>query len=528
MSTLRRARQQSVGDIPRRTAGRFPNKTAIVDGDTRLTFAEFDERIDRVAAALTEEGFGKGDTLALLSRNCWQFPVLTFATARIGMGCVPINFMLTDNEIAYILDHSEATAFVVGQGLTEVADRALGLSERRVRLTASIGSAEPLRGWSSVEDWMGRHGVVPDVAVDDDDPIRLMYTSGTESRPKGAVLSSRSLMWQYMSCIVSGEMHAEDVEVHALPLYHCAQLDNFLSTDIYLGATSIILDGPNIEVLLRTIESERVTNLFGPPTVWIDLLRSPLFERTDLSSLRKGYYGASPMPVEILAEMTERLPNVSLWNLYGQTEMASVATVLGPADQVSHAGSAGRPALNVETRIVDEHDHPLPSGEVGEIVHRSPQATSGYFRAPEKTAEAFRGGWFHSGDLGYLDTNGYLYVVDRKKDMIKSGGENVATREVEEVLYQMDSVAEAAVFGIAHPRWIEAVAATVVPRAGRHLTDSMIIDFCRTRLAGYKVPKVVHIVDSLPKNPSGKILKRALRDEFGTTVKPEIHRSVDG
>lgn len=520
MSTVRRARQQSVGDIPRRTARRLPHKTAIVDGDTRLTFAEFDELIDRVAAALTHEGFGKGDTLALLSRNCWQFPVLTFATARIGMVCVPINFKLNDNEIAYILDHSEATAFVAGQGLTDVAARALGLSEGRVRLCATIAGSDSNPGWSAVEDWMNALGTVPDVTVDDDDPIRLMYTSGTESRPKGAVLSSRSLMWQYMSCIVSGEMNAEDVEVHALPLYHCAQLDNFLSTDIYLGATSIILDGPDTEVLLRTIESERVTNLFGPPTVWIDLLRSPLFDRTDLSSLRKGYYGASPMPVEILAEMTRRLPDVSLWNLYGQTEMASVATVLGPADQVSHAGSAGRPALNVETAVVDERDRPLPSGEVGEIVHRSPQATSGYFRAPEKTAEAFSGGWFHSGDLGYLDSDGYLYVVDRKKDMIKSGGENVATREVEEVLYQMDAIAEAAVFGIAHPRWIEAVAAAVVPRAGRHLTDSMVIEFCRTRLAGYKIPKIVHIVDGLPKNPSGKILKRTLRDEFGTVSKP--------
>ncbi|RZK83946.1 MAG: acyl-CoA synthetase, partial [Rhodococcus sp. (in: high G+C Gram-positive bacteria)] len=302
----------------------------------------------------------------------------------------------------------------------------------------------------------------------------------------------------------------------ALPLYHCAQLDNFLSTDIYLGATSIIVDGPDPQVLLRTIEAEQVTNLFCPPTVWISLLQSQEFEGTDLSSLRKGYYGASPLPVEVLREMNRRLPGIRLWNFYGQTEMASLATALGPEDQETHGGSAGKPALNVETRIVDDRDLPLPAGEVGEIVHRSPHATVGYLGQPEKTAEAFAGGWFHSGDLGYLDEDGYLWVVDRKKDMIKTGGENVATREVEETLYELDGVGEAAVFAVPHPRWIEAVAAVVVPAAGVELDEKDVVEHCRGRLAGYKVPKYVIVADSLPKNPSGKILKRVLRDTFGS------------
>ncbi|KAF0961303.1 acyl-CoA synthetase [Rhodococcus sp. T7] len=514
-----RARQQSIGDIPRRSAARFPHKLAVVHRDVRLTFAEFDAVIDRVAAALHAEGLKQGDRLALLSHNCWQYPVLNFATARLGVVLVPINFMLTGGEIGYILDDCAADAFVVEDALVPVAETALAESKGSVRVRAAIplsGAVVP-DGWVSVAGWTdGAFGSPPEVFVEDDDVVRIMYTSGTESRPKGAMLTSRSLMWQYISCIVTGGMSSDDVEVHALPLYHCAQLDNFLSTDIYLGATSIIVDGPDPRVLLRTIETEQVTNLFCPPTVWISLLQSPDFENTDLRSLRKGYYGASPLPLEILREMNRRLPGIRLWNFYGQTEMASLATALGPEDQETRGGSAGKPALNVETRIVDDRNQPLPAGEVGEIVHRSPHATVGYLGQPEKTAEAFAGGWFHSGDLGYLDEDGYLWVVDRKKDMIKTGGENVATREVEETLYELDGVGEAAVFAVPHPRWIEAVAAVVVPSAGVQLDEKDVVEHCRTRLAGYKVPKYVIVADSLPKNPSGKILKRVLRDTFGS------------
>jgi fatty-acyl-CoA synthase len=224
------------------------------------------------------------------------------------------------------------------------------------------------------------------------------------------------------------------------------------------------------------------------------------------------------MPVAILEEIRRRLPDVDLWNFYGQTEMAPLATILGPDEQLSYAGSAGRAALNVETRIVDDADQPVPAGTVGEIVHRSPHATLGYYRDDAKTAEAFRGGWFHSGDLGYLDDGGRLYVVDRKKDMIKTGGENVASREVEEAIYQLDGVAEVAVFGVSHPRWVEAVTAVVVPKPGVTITSQDVIDHSRSVLAGFKTPKYVVIADALPKNPSGKILKRQLRDQHADLV----------
>jgi fatty-acyl-CoA synthase len=441
--------------------------------------------------------------------------VRPIATARAAVVLVPHNFMRTSEEIANIHDHSKVSGFIVEADLAPTAERAMRLGGRVTTKAAVVpaGQSAP-SGWDDLAQWLTTTTTAPTAPVDDDQLLRLMYTSGTESRPKAAMHTSRSLMWQYVSTIVAGSMSGDDVEIHSLPLYHCAQLDNFLATDIYLGATSIILPGPNPDTVLRTIERYGVTNYFAPPTVWISLLRSPTFDDVDLSSLRKGYYGASAMPTEILAEVRERLPNLRLWNFYGQTEMAPLASALGPDEQDAHAGAAGRPVINVETTILDASDAPVPTGTVGEIAHRSPHLMLGYLDDPGKTAEAFRGGWFHSGDLGYYDEFGLLHVVDRKKDMIKTGGENVASREVEEVLYRHAGVQEVAVFGLAHPLWVEAVVAAVVPRDGIDLSEDEILTHCRRHLAGFKTPKQVFFVDALPKNPSGKLLKRALREQF--------------
>jgi fatty-acyl-CoA synthase len=513
-AAITRARRNSFGDLLHRTARRHPDRLAVVDGERRATYREFDAAVNRTAHALAARGLGKGDRLALLSHNCWQFAVLTFATARAGVVLVPINFMLGPDEIAYILRHSGARGIVADDSLASNAEKALAVAGTGGAVRGWIGMSDtaPAAGWEDVDDWW-RSGddSPPEVAIADDDPVRLMYTSGTESRPKGAMLSSRSLITQYVSCIVDGGMSADDVEVHSLPMYHCGQLDCFFCVDVYLGATSIILPGPDPATLLAAIERERVTKLFCPPTVWISLLRHPGFDRTDLSSLRKGYYGASAMPVAVLHELQRRLPEVLLWNFYGQTEMAPLATILQPHEQLERAGSAGRASLNVETMLVDDDGNPVPPGEVGEIVHRSPHATLGYYEDEEKTAEAFRGGWFHSGDLGVMTDDGYLTVVDRKKDMIKTGGENVASREVEEAIYELDSVAEVAVFGIPHPYWIEAVTAVVVAKPDATVTAEDVLGHVRDRLAPYKRPKYVVVADALPKNPSGKILKRELR-----------------
>ncbi|MHA6785989.1 fatty acyl-CoA synthetase [Pseudonocardia saturnea] len=510
-AAIARARQHSVGDLLRRTALRYPDKLAVVDGERRVTFAEFDAAANRAAHALTERGLVKGDRLALLARNSLQYGLLAFATAKIGVVLVPVNFMLGAEEIAFILRHSGAVGMVAQDALAPTATAALESAGVTGGVRGWIG-ADPAEGWENVDAWWTSGPAHdPEVPVGDDDPLRLMYTSGTESRPKGVMLSSRSLITQYVSCTIDGGMSVDDIEVHSLPMYHCAQLDCFFSVDVYLGATSIILPAPDPAALLATVAREKATKLFSPPTVWISLLRHPDFDSTDLSSLRKGYYGASAMPVEILKELSRRLPDVQFWNFYGQTEMSPLATILRPHEQLPMAGSAGRASINVETRLVDDEGQPVAPGEIGEIVHRSPHAALGYYEDEEKTAAAFSGGWFHSGDLGIMTEDGYLSVVDRKKDMIKTGGENVASREVEEAIYQLDGVAEVAVFGISHPTWIEAVTAVVVPKEGVTLTVEQVNDHARGILAGYKRPKYVVLADALPKNPSGKILKRELR-----------------
>jgi fatty-acyl-CoA synthase len=504
------ARRQTIGDLLRRSAHRYPDMEAIAYRDVRQTYPELDATVDRAAAALHRRGVRQGDRVLLFAHNSHGFVVTCLALARLGAVMVPVNFMLGASEVRFICEHAGVSAAVVEDALVDTAEQALyGID---VAPRATIG--EPRDGWERLEDLMAEDGTPPEVAIADDDPCAITYTSGTESRPKGAVLTNRSLISQFVSVIIDSEFEPADVIVHPMPLYHCAQLYVFLLPGLYLGTRNIILGGADPGEILRTVAAERVTSLFCPPTVWIGLLRHPDFDATDKSSLRKGYYGASPMPVEIVRELRERLPDVRLYNLYGQTEMAPLATFLRPEDQERKAGSAGRAALNVETRVVDEDGNDVPVGEVGEIVHRSPHAMTEYYRQPEKTAEAFRGGWFHSGDLGRLDEEGYLYVVDRKKDMIKSGGENVASREVEEAIYEHPDVNEVAIFGVPDPRWVEAVAAAVVVREGSSLEPDDVIAFCRERLAGFKTPKHVVVVDELPKNASGKIVKRDLRERF--------------
>ena len=517
-SDVAAARRHDLGSLLARTAARAPDRTAIVWAGRRETYAEYDAVVNRTANALADRGVQRGDRIAVLSHNCRDFVVVYFALAKLGAISVPINFMLTADEVAFVLAHSGASGYVVEDALAatmiEAIDRSGvdGTGPRGVITTDGAGVPD---GWEDVGAWEQHpDDRPPDVLVADDDPLQLMYTSGTESRPKGVTLTSRSLITQYTSCIVDGGMDADDVEIHSLPFYHCAQLHCFFTPDVYLGATNVVLPRPDPDLILSTVEAERVTKLFCPPTVWIALLRSPVFDRHDLSSLRKGYYGASAMPVEVLKELSQRLPEVGLWNFYGQTEMAPLATILRPHEQLARAGSAGKAAINVETRIVDDDDRPVAPGEVGEIVHRSPQAMTGYWDDAAKTADTFRNGWFHSGDLGVMDADGYLTIVDRKKDMIKSGGENVASREVEEVLFLHPAVAEAAVFGVPDPRWIEAVAAVVVLKPGHDTEPAELIAHVRRHLAGYKTPKHVALAEALPKNPSGKILKRQLRAEF--------------
>jgi fatty-acyl-CoA synthase len=514
-------RRQTLGDLLRRTAARVPDKTAIVCGEVSWSYAEFDAICNRLANGLLASGVKPGDRVAILSRNSHGFAAVRFALAKMGAVLVPINFMLNAEEVAYILRHSGAELLWTGPDLVDLgrAAAALDTSVKRLAWLPGEDPATPPADMEHFDALLSADATEPQVDIDPTALLQIIYTSGTESLPKGAMLTHEAVLWEYVSCLVEGEVAGSDLILHALPLYHCAQLDVFLGPGVYTGATSVITGKPVPDNLLALIQKHRISSFFAPPSIWIALLRSPRFDATDLSSLAKGYYGAAIMPVEVLKEVAARIPQIRLWNFYGQTEIAPVATVLYPHEQMRKAGSAGRAVINVETRVVDDRMQDVKPGEVGEIVHRSPQLLLGYYKDEERTAAAFEGGWFHSGDLGILDEEGYITVVDRKKDMIKTGGENVASREVEETIYRMPGVSEVAVIGLAHPYWIEAVTAVIVPKDGHTLTENDVIAFCKEHMAHFKVPKAVVITDALPKNPSGKLLKRELRTRYEHMLK---------
>lgn len=513
--------RQTLYDLLHRSAARFPDKLAVIYQESRLTYREWEAEVLLVAGRLHSLGLRRGDHVGVYGRNSQDYATVIFAAARLGLVLVPVNFMLSAGETAYILDHATVRAVVstpeflgtVGEALHSLEDPH---SEQAPHLKLLMDCASDRGEWRSIHS-------APDAFMpadkeeeyaDSQDVAQILYTSGTESRPKGVLLTHESLISEYVSAIVDGGFSPDDTVLHALPFYHSAQQHVFLGPYVYLGATHVILSVPKADSILALIETERVTEFFAPPTVWISLLRSAQFEAADLSSLTKGHYGAAIMPREVLQELQRRLPHTRFWNFYGQTEVAPLATVLGPSEQLSKLGSCGKAGLNVETVLLNEANERLGPGQIGEICHRTPHAMQGYYRDPEKTAAAFAGGWFHSGDLGVLDEDGYLTVIDRKKDMIKTGGENVSSREVEEVLYLAPDIAEVAVFGVPDPYWVERVVAVVVPKAGSVPDTGEWLALCRQHLAPYKIPKDILIRDELPKNPSGKILKRDLRQSW--------------
>ncbi|AWL28625.1 long-chain-fatty-acid--CoA ligase [Acinetobacter defluvii] len=514
---IQRARRMHIADIPTRSAQRFGNKIALVDHEHQMSFKEFHQCVEQIAMHLYDQGLRKGDKVMIFSHNCWQFPAILYATAKLGVISVPINFMLNAAEVNYLLQHAQPKMVVVEDSLCTVMERALIKTDfiPPQQVVIDLNQSNVAAQWQNFDTFLQDIEItLPEIELHAHEPIRMMYTSGTESLPKGVLLNSEALMAQYTSCMVEGQMSSNDREIHAFPMYHCAQLDAFLNVDLILGATSYIFRRFDPEAVLDTIAKEKITKLFCPPTAWIALLNSEKFNPAELGSLSKAYYGASAMPKAVIEELLQKLPHIRFWQFYGQTEMAPVATVLHPEDHFEYADSVGRPAFNVETQIMAEDGEILPQGEVGEIVHRSVHLTQGYDQNEEKNAESFKYGWFHSGDLGYFNEQGYLFVVDRIKDMVKSGGENVSTREVEEVIYRMDAVKEVAVFGTPHPRWIEAVTAVVILHPDQYLTEKLIIEFCAQHLSAYKMPKMVHFAEALPKNASGKILKRELKQQY--------------
>lgn len=519
----------TVGAILTRSARRTPEALALRFGEREWTYAELDTAVSRVAAALRARGLSHSDRVAALGRNSDAFLILYLACARAGLVHVPVNYNAAGDELVHLLTQSEPTCVFIDPTLTDrvaaVADRLGDLWVGTLRDGPADGGdrtgegprADPLGpagNRADVLDWAtDRDGaVLEEAGVADDDLVQLLYTSGTTALPKGAMMTHRALVHEYASSIAALAIGCGDVILHSLPLYHSAQMHVFLLPGLAVGAGNHLLEVPSVEAIFATVEAHQVSSLFLPPTVWVDVANHPRLTDAELGSLTKCYYGASIMPVPVLERLRARLGGAGFYNCFGQSEIGPLACVLGPAEHANRPDSVGRPVLFVETRVVDEGMEDVTPGELGEVIYRSPQLCRGYWGNPEATAEAFRGGWFHSGDLVRADAEGYLFVVDRIKDVVNTGGVLVATREVEDALYTHPAVAEAAVIGLAHPRWIEAVAAVVVVRG--EVTEAELIEHCQGRLAPHKRPKAVFFAASLPRNASGKLLKRELRDRY--------------
>lgn len=507
---IRRATRNTLSDALQRSVRKVPSKVALIFGERRWTFQDLAQAANRVANGLLAQGLKPGDRVAAYGKNSDAYVLLWLACNRAGLIHVPINYALTEGELKYIVDDSGARALFFDLSIATHIDHIRSQLQCDIYGTLYDGGAFDVlalaQGAGSADE--------PQVDIDEVDVAQILYTSGTTANPKGAMMTHRALLAEYGSTIVAVEISAADRSLASLPLYHSAQMHVFLMPHLLMGATTLVIAAPLPDLCFDIIEREDITSFFAPPTVWISLLRHPGFDTHNLDSLCKGYYGASIMPVPVLEELRLRLPAVRLFNCYGQSEIAPLATVLSPEDHAISPASAGRPILNVETRVVNEQMADMPQGKMGEIVHRSPQAMIGYWNKPEQTAEAFRGGWFHSGDVGYFDEHGFLYVVDRIKDIINTGGIVVSSREVEDCIYMHPAVAEVAVIALPDEKWIEAVTAVVALKDGQTVSPAELIAFAKERIAPFKVPKEVFIVHELPRNTAGKLLKRELRQRY--------------
>jgi acyl-CoA synthetase (AMP-forming)/AMP-acid ligase II len=489
-------------------ADRFPDRPCLVWGQETITYGALDRQAARTAAGLRHLGIRRGDVVALLLYNCPEFIEAMLAISRIGAVFMPINWRLAGEEVAYIASHAGARAMISEAELAPLADAA----RSRLADARFIGVGGAPAGWTAFDALRGDEPA-PIEPVEADDLHRLMYTSGTTARPKGVMISHANLYWKNIAHVVEFSITGQDKGLACGPLYHVGALDLTTTTLLYAGGTVEIHRKFEAEAVLDALEGRGISNVWLAPAMVNQLLAHPTLERRDLSGVRLIIDGGEKMPLPLIERLLRAFPRAWFADAYGLTETVSGDTFLDKRATVRKLGSVGKPCLHLEAAVWDEQDRPVPPDTLGEIVLRGPKVFRGYWKDPEATAAAFRGGWFHTGDVGRLDADGFLYIADRKKDMIISGGENIASPEVERVLYEHPAVLEASVIGRPDPRWGEVPVAFVVLREGARAGAEELREFCRERLARFKIPRAVHFIEALPRNPSGKVLKRVLREQ---------------
>jgi long-chain acyl-CoA synthetase len=511
----------TIGDLIVRSANKFPAKTAVVSEDISMSYAVFNERVNRLANSLVASGLRKGDRVGALIHNCHQFMEVYFAAAKTGGIFCPYNNHLKQAEIEEIINYSQPKFLFVHSdygAMVEALKPGLKSVERYVSLQT------PDRPFMEGYEALLARGDSrePAETVDEDDVLSIIFTAGTTGKAKGAMRTHRHLMSDAVASTIELRVEYDEKVLITFPMYHVACEDNivrhsFMSNTFYIKKEG----GFNPAQVLEYISREGITRCQMVPTMIHSLLQVPDVSKYDLTSLRLILYAGAPMPVELLKRALEVFP-CGFAQLYGQTESGPFTTVLKPEDHIldgsekklKRLASSGRPSVNYEVRIVDDSDNDVPVGEVGEIIGRSEAMMKGYWQMPEETGKKLKNGWLHTGDLGRLDEDGYVYIVERKNDMIISGGVNIYPREVEEVLYQHPAVSEASVVGLPDEHWGEIANAVIVLKDGAQATESEIIEFCGKRLAGFKKPKAVDFWKELPKSPQGKILKKEIRKHY--------------
>ncbi|MGB6066174.1 MAG: long-chain fatty acid--CoA ligase [Desulfomonilaceae bacterium] len=497
--------------ILKRNAAEYSNKECLIFGEQHITWGRLGKRVNALAQALTDVGVGAGDVVAILLYNCPEYIELSFAANQIGATWLPLNYRLAGPEFQFILNDSAAKVLVTEDEFAAV------IGKIRPQLPAlkeilCVGKDAPA-GETSYEELLRSRisAHVEHAEVDLEDLHRLVYTSGTTGHPKGVMLTFGNLYWKNLGHIITFGLTLEDRTLVVGPMYHVGGMDLPGTGTLYVGGCLVILRSFDPAAVLEAIQREKVTNMWLAPAMINMLFQYPAFNDYDVSSMRFIIDGGEKMPLPLIEKFREKFPQAWFADAYGLTETVSGDTFLAKDRMVNKVGSVGKPVLQLRVRVVDELGRDVPAGELGEIVLRGPKVFKGYWKNPEATSEALRNGWFHTGDIGRLDEEGFLYLEDRKKDIIISGGENIASSEVERVIYQHPAVLETAVVAMPDAKWGEVPKAYVVLKAGVQASLEELRQLCLDNLAKFKVPKEFEFIDALPRNPSGKVLKRELR-----------------
>ena len=510
-SSLNASSQLLVGELLKRATHRSAFMDAFKYETEARTFQELDQRASHLAAWLMARGLKREDKVGFIMKNSLAIVEVFFGVALSGYAGVPVNFRLGAMELEYILNDSDCAILFIDE---EYADIVWEMKERlpKVRTVIVNGKIPEHMDFLAYRQLFEQDVTYQPLNIDDDDPVMIVYTSGTTGRPKGAVLTHKNLCVNGFNMMWEGQASLHQVQLATVPLFHIAGIMILIRTVLVCGKTIIQKEYQPLSVL-KAIEEEGVTTLALVPTMWNYLFQIPNIEQFDLSSVTSCTTGGAICPLELKQLILKHFSSAFLIDTFGQTETASSATILKGEDAIRKTDSVGRAALNVELRVVDEEMNDVPIGEIGEIVYRGPSVMKEYYKNEAATMEAFKGGWFHSGDLVRMDEEGFIYVIDRKKDMLISGGENIYPAEIEAVLQGHPAIIDCAVIGIPDQVWGESVKAIIVLKQDMILTEEEVIAYCGIQLSSYKKPKKVEFVKELPRNASGKVLKQVLRKQ---------------